>query len=260
MSTMSTDTSDDNTKLAIGELLREADPISKLVIGSYNHVSHHAVNVKSLASAKFKTEQLETCANFLGLKTRDESNQLIFTNKPTLADRIITKIESFFPSKCQDCGEGYRVKYSELQSSRVCSVSYVSSHPTTVTKWKLTSNPWKSPRLGYHLSSSAMHGYVVVVLARITPCCPIIPAKDLAVSHLTPSLPAHCLLCRELERAKVPHPISSPTRQHKTVLLHPTTPLRLSDVLLNQKNKPSVLYVNSTQTTVAPMAWMATRL
>ena len=117
MSTMSTDNSDDNTKLAIGELLREADPISKLVIGSYNHVSHHAVNVKSLASAKFKTEQLETCANFLGLKTRDESNQLIFTNKPTLADRIITKIESFFPSKCQDCGEGYRVKYSELQSS-----------------------------------------------------------------------------------------------------------------------------------------------
>ena len=115
MSTMSTDTSDDNTKLAIGELLREADPISKLVIGSYNHVSHHAVNFKSLASATFKTEELETCANFLGLKTRDESNQLIFTNKPTLAHRIITKIESFFPSTCQDRGEGYRVKYLELQ-------------------------------------------------------------------------------------------------------------------------------------------------
>ena len=58
MSTMSKDTSDDNTKLAIGELLREADPISKLVIGSYNHVSHYTVNVKSLASAKFKTERL----------------------------------------------------------------------------------------------------------------------------------------------------------------------------------------------------------
>ena len=134
MSTMSTDTSDDNTKLAIGELLREADPISKLVIGSYNHVSHHAVNVKSLASAKFKTEQLETCANFLGLKTRDESNQLIFTNKPTLADRIITKIESFFPSKCQDCGEGTGSSTQNFNLPRVCSVSSVSSHPTTVTK------------------------------------------------------------------------------------------------------------------------------
>ena len=114
---MGSEISDDNIKLAVGELLREADPISKFVIGSYNHASQHSVNVKSLSGAKFKTEQLETCANFLDLKTRDESNQLIFTNKPTLADRIIMKIESFFPSTCQDCGDGYRVKYSERQSS-----------------------------------------------------------------------------------------------------------------------------------------------
>ena len=107
------DTSNDNIKIAIGELLREADPISKLIVGAYNHNAQHSVNIKALSSSKFKSEQLETCLNFLGLKTRDDSNGLIFTNKPTLADRVITKIESFFPSTCQDCGDGYRVKFSE---------------------------------------------------------------------------------------------------------------------------------------------------
>ena len=130
------DERDDNIKIAIGELLREADPVSKLVIGSYNHSSLHAVNVKSLSSSKFKTEQLETCLNFLGLKPRNDSNQLIFTNKPTLADRIITKIESFFPSTCQDCGDGYRVKFSELNSTPrlQCFLCLQPSHDCEVVK------------------------------------------------------------------------------------------------------------------------------
>ena len=126
---MAEDLANDKIKKAIGELLREADAVSQLVISSYKHTAHHSVNVKALSSSKFKTEQLETCANFLGLKTRDESNSPIFTNKPTLADRVITKIESFFPSTCQDCGEGYRVKFSEQQTPHLhCFLCLQPSH------------------------------------------------------------------------------------------------------------------------------------
>ena len=120
---------------------------------------------------------------------------------------------------CQDCGEGY------FNLPRVCSVSSVSSHNTTVTKWKLTSNPWKSPRLGYHLSSSAMHGYVVVVLTRITHCCPTIPAKDLAVSHLTPSCHSQLIAC-SVENWSEPksrtqyHPRRDSTRQSCSIQPH----------------------------------------
>ena len=86
------DTTADNIKAAIG------DPASKLVISAYSHVARHSINVKALASSKFKSEQLELCADFLRLQTRDENNQAIYTNKATLADRIVTKIESHFPS------------------------------------------------------------------------------------------------------------------------------------------------------------------
>lgn len=112
-----TETVDDQIKIAIGEILREADATSKLIIGAYNHSAVHATNVKALSSSKFKAEQLESCLKFLGLKTRDEENSLIFTNKATLADRIITKIEATFPSTCQDCGEGYRVSIIDQQTS-----------------------------------------------------------------------------------------------------------------------------------------------
>ena len=38
---------------------------------------------------------------------------MVFTNKPTLADRVIMKIESLFPSNCQECCEEYQVKLDD---------------------------------------------------------------------------------------------------------------------------------------------------
>ena len=256
MSTMSTDTSDDNTKLAIGELLREADPISKLVIGSYNHVSHHAVNVKSLASAKFKTEQLETCANFLGLKTRDESNQLIFTNKPTLADRIITKIVSFFLSTCQDCGEGYRVKYSELQSSPrlQCFLCLQPSHDCDKVKAYIESLEESSTGI-----SSKLIGNAWICSGCFDKNNPLLsnnPRKrsgSVTFDTITPS-PSPALSRIGASQSPAPNIIPDETAQDSPALSNHTIETVRRDVLLDQKNKPTVLYVNSTQTTVAPMA------
>ena len=101
------ESSETKIKIAIGELLSNADPVSKLIIGAYSHKAQHNINVKALSGSKFKTNHLEACARFVGLKTRDENNCMIFTNKPTLADRVIIKIESLFPSTCQECCEEY---------------------------------------------------------------------------------------------------------------------------------------------------------
>ena len=89
------DTTADNMKAAIGDILRVADPTSKLVVSAYSHVARH--------SRTSKRYQLELSANCSRLQTRDENNQAIYTNKATLADRIVTKIESHFPSTCHEC-------------------------------------------------------------------------------------------------------------------------------------------------------------
>ena len=146
--------SDSKIKIAIGELLRDADPISKLILGAYSHRAQHNVNVKVLSGSKFKTEQLESCAKFVGLKTRDEDNSAIYTNKPTLADRIITKIESFFPSMCHECGEEYQVKLNDpptnqrlhcflcLQPSHSCEPVQASIQMLQDLPSKLAGNVW----------------------------------------------------------------------------------------------------------------------
>ena len=107
------ESSETKIKIAIGELLSTADPVSKLIIGAYSHKAQHNINVKALSGSKFKTDHLEACARFVGLKTRDENNCMIFTNKPTLADRVIIKIESLFHSTCQECCEEYQVKLDD---------------------------------------------------------------------------------------------------------------------------------------------------
>ena len=111
------DTADDDIKTAIGDILKEADPVSQLIIGAYKHSVPHSTNVKLISGSRFKSEQLESCARFLGLDTRDDQDALIFTNKSTLADRIITKIEATFPSTCQDCEEEYRVKFRDQHTA-----------------------------------------------------------------------------------------------------------------------------------------------
>ena len=77
---------------AIGELLTAADQNCHQIISSYNQSLSHGKKVATLSSAKFSADALEQCANFLGLKTSDDNEHKIYSNKPTLADRIILKI------------------------------------------------------------------------------------------------------------------------------------------------------------------------
>ena len=116
-----------NADQAIGELLTAADETSRRIISAYDQSCSHGKNVTLLSSAKFSADALEHCANFLGLKTRDAEDNKIYSNKPTIADRIILKIESFFESECADCAEKYRVKLGD-EPKLQCFLCFQGSH------------------------------------------------------------------------------------------------------------------------------------
>ena len=94
-------------ELAIGNLLSEADSISKKIISEYKHTAKHSSNVSVLSSSKFTAENLESCAQFLGLKTRHGENDKIYSNKQSMADRITLMIESYFETECSSCNGRY---------------------------------------------------------------------------------------------------------------------------------------------------------
>ena len=129
--------------MALGELLSSADATCRPILSAYSASSNHAKNVSTISSSKFSADSLEQCANFLGLKTRDGDNGKIYSNKPTLADRIILKIESYFETDCLDCSQKYRIKLGEtprltcflcFQGSHDCEkfTTYTAPNPTPV--------------------------------------------------------------------------------------------------------------------------------
>ena len=93
--------------------MKSADTVTQNVISTYDFSVSHNTNVTKISSSKFGPDDLETCGKFLGLTTRDDNDKKIFTNKPTIADRIVIKIESYFTSVCQECNEQYRAPFEE---------------------------------------------------------------------------------------------------------------------------------------------------
>ena len=97
---------------ALGELLRladdAADNVSKNVISAYRKDVAHKSNVASISSSKFRLAELETCAKFMKIPLTNEGcSKKLYSNKADLADRLIVKIESLFPQKCQECESDY---------------------------------------------------------------------------------------------------------------------------------------------------------
>jgi hypothetical protein len=122
---------EEKTKLdiALGELLRVADPISKRVISAYSHNARHDVNQAAISAGKFKVEMLERCAEFLNLPTRTDDNKKIYKNKPVLADHIIFKIESFFENVCDECNTTYQHHIADAEPPKlICFLCLQGSH------------------------------------------------------------------------------------------------------------------------------------
>ena len=54
---------------------------------------------------------LDACAKFLNIEITDGSGLKLFTNKPSLANRIILEIQSLFPATCGECLEQYSIEH-----------------------------------------------------------------------------------------------------------------------------------------------------
>ena len=99
--------------LIIGNILRKADPLSKSVISAFNATATEKANATMLSSSRFKLDSLERCATFLDIDIFDNNANMLFTNKASLAKRIVQQITALFPSICQDCNEEYHIEFDE---------------------------------------------------------------------------------------------------------------------------------------------------
>ena len=120
---------DSKVRVTIGEILSKADPLSKSVLTAYDSSKDRHANVKVLGGPKFQAMALDMCAEFLQIQVKHESGTRIYTNKPTLAMRIILEIESFFPAICSECSEEYSVKFNEPEPPKLrCFLCFQGNH------------------------------------------------------------------------------------------------------------------------------------
>ena len=94
--------------LIVANLLSRADQISKLILSAFKTDASHSDNAAKLASLRPDITCFETCADFLNIPlTKPDKTTALFSNKATIANRIVFAIEGLFPGKCEDCNEIY---------------------------------------------------------------------------------------------------------------------------------------------------------
>jgi hypothetical protein len=95
--------------LSIGEMLKSTPGSAiKEIIRAYDPNVTYKQNLDMISGSRFKSDDLEYCAKYLKLKTRDDNNNKIYHSKAKIADRIIMKIESYFEDECDECQQPYR--------------------------------------------------------------------------------------------------------------------------------------------------------
>ena len=121
---------DQKIDLVIGNLLSQSDPISKSVLSAFDSSKDLRDNQAFLSSSRFKAEALNACAQYLDIDTTNETNgSKIFSNKPSLAKRIILEIQSLYPAMCADCDGEYSVAFkSPTPPSTRCFLCFQGCH------------------------------------------------------------------------------------------------------------------------------------
>ena len=115
--------------LVIGDLLSKADPVSKSLLTAFDSSKDMHVNSKLMSSSRFSKENLVTCAQFLKIETEDLEGNPLFSNKPSLADRIILEIQSLYPAICGSCDTEYSIKFdSESKPLLRCFLCFQGCH------------------------------------------------------------------------------------------------------------------------------------
>ena len=120
---------DNKINVVIGELLSKADSISKKVIDAFDPSKDFSQNRSLLSSARYSRPDLETCAKFLLVDILDSKGRILFSNKVSLANRIILQVMLFYPAICAECDNEYSVKFgSESKPALHCFLCFQGSH------------------------------------------------------------------------------------------------------------------------------------
>ena len=95
-------------KIAVGRLLKDADPISKKVLTIFDPSKDSEVNISKLA--KVNRAELDALATYLKLPLlTSESKKKLYSSRDKLAKRIVLEIRSLYPSVCLECTKEYTV-------------------------------------------------------------------------------------------------------------------------------------------------------
>ena len=100
-------------------------------------------NKAVLSSPRFQASDLEACGSFLNIELRRDITK-IYSNKASLALRIILEIESFFPTICEDCSEEYSNPHDSLNPP-ILRCFYVYKVPIIVNKLRDAENKNPAP-------------------------------------------------------------------------------------------------------------------
>ena len=120
---------DDKINLVIGNLLANADETSKKVLSAFDPSKDISANSGVLGGPRFTADNLETCAKYLRIELRDDKECKLFSNKPSIAKRIILEIMSFYPAICKECGEEYSIEFATANPPAVrCFLCFQGSH------------------------------------------------------------------------------------------------------------------------------------
>ena len=103
---------DNKLKVVIGNLLSKADSVSKSVLTAFDSSKDVADNEATLSGPRFKADALSTCAKFLNIVLVNSESKRLFSNKPSLAKRIVFEIEALYPTICADCGSEYSINFT----------------------------------------------------------------------------------------------------------------------------------------------------
>ena len=133
---------DDKIGLVIGGLLAKADSISKTVLSAFDPSKDLEANAKVLGGSRFTPTVLDTCAQFLNIRIVDQNESRIFTNKPSLARRIILEIQSYYPAICSGCDTEYSVEFDSDSPALRCFLCFQGCHDcSSFTSPDLSSSP-----------------------------------------------------------------------------------------------------------------------
>lgn len=146
--------------IIIGELLKHAsakkNSIAVTIIGYYKLDADLQKNIAALSSNPVSATMLSVCAKFFDIPTHTPppDNKKIY-NKVELAKRIISSIESYLPSKCQNCSANYRSKYG-VKPLLTCFHCGLGSHDCDqITQFHNLLQSISNPPRGYHWCCSS---------------------------------------------------------------------------------------------------------